>query len=114
MAEGFRFVCDSCDRTIEAWSDGNPYYFDDDGKKQYAYHPDHDLLERCVGNDVPHLCLSCGKEFVVDSRKEGVPSCPKRKCKSAEVAEATDLEAKACPYCKAGVFHLDPSWRCIS
>ncbi len=40
MAEGFRFVCDSCDRTIEAWSDGNPYYFDDDGKKQYAYHPE--------------------------------------------------------------------------
>ena len=26
--------------SIEAWDEGNPYYINEDGKKQYAYHPD--------------------------------------------------------------------------
>ncbi len=45
MAQRFRFVCGKCDHTIEAWDDGNPYYIDDDGKKKYVYHPNHELLE---------------------------------------------------------------------
>ena len=48
MAQGFCFVCDKCDHAIVAWDDGNPYYIDDDGKKKYAYHPNHELLERCI------------------------------------------------------------------
>ncbi len=31
MAEARRFVCGNCDKTIEAWSDGNPYFIDDAG-----------------------------------------------------------------------------------
>ena len=40
MAECRRFVCSGCGRKIDAWSDGNPFYIDETGKKQYAYHPD--------------------------------------------------------------------------
>jgi hypothetical protein len=29
-----------CGRKIDAWSDGNPFYIDETGKKQYAYHLD--------------------------------------------------------------------------
>ena len=58
MAEGIKYVCGKCRHTIEAWSDGNPYYIDDHGGRQYAYHPDHERLARCIGNDVPNLCLS--------------------------------------------------------
>ena len=46
MGQGFRFVCNSCDHAIEAWDDGNPYYFESvitktgvTQKKKYAYHP---------------------------------------------------------------------------
>ncbi len=48
-------------------ADGNPYYIDEAGGKQYAYHPDHERLALCIGNDIPHLCLSCGKKFRLDS-----------------------------------------------
>jgi|GEM_PF-6245920 len=57
MAQARRFVCGSCSRAIEAWSDGNSYYIDEDSRKQYAYHPDHGRLARCIGNDSTHLCL---------------------------------------------------------
>ena len=69
MAEGLRYVCGECAHAVEAWSDGNPYYIDGGGAKLYAYHPDHDSLAQCIGNDDPHLCLSCGREFMVDSRR---------------------------------------------
>jgi hypothetical protein len=51
MAEGRRFVCDECGDSVEAWSDGNPYFVTEDGRKQYAYHPDHEALRKCSGND---------------------------------------------------------------
>ena len=54
MAAGFRFVCSGCDHSVESWDDGNPYYVNEDGKKQYAYHPD-PLRYRCIGNDSPNL-----------------------------------------------------------
>ena len=102
MARGFRFVCGGCDHRIVAWDDGNPYYIDDDGKKKYAHHPNHELLERCIGNDAEHLCLSCKKEFMVDSEAP-ITTCPK--CKSSEIVDTMELEGKSCPYCKEGVFH---------
>ena len=32
MAQGIRYVCPTCDNTVAAWSDGNPYYIDEDGE----------------------------------------------------------------------------------
>ena len=61
---------------VTAWDDGNPYYFDEEGKKAYAYHPD-SMRERCIGNDVPHPCLGCGDEFRVDSN---APTCTLSGC----------------------------------
>lgn len=42
MAMGARLVCSHCTRAVEAWSDGNPYYLDEQGNKHYAYHPNHE------------------------------------------------------------------------
>jgi DNA-directed RNA polymerase subunit RPC12/RpoP len=111
MAEGVRFVCSECQRTIEAWSDGNPYYFDRAGKKRYAYHPDHENLARCIGNDTPHLCLECGEEFMVDSRAP-VKSCPK--CGSPRFVVTFELDGHPCPFCKSGEFHRDPDFFAVS
>ena len=111
MAEGHRYICRVCDHEIEAWSDGNPYYMDDSGEKQYAYHPDHDLLEKCIGNDTPHLCLYCGHEFMVDSR-DPITECPG--CTSHTIMDTYNLEGKQCPYCKKGLFESDPNFHAIS
>ena len=111
MAEAVRYICGGCGRAIEAWSDGNPYYIDAAGKKQYAYHPDHDRLARCVGNDSPYLCLTCGNELMVDSR-EPTTACPR--CGAGEIADTYQLSGKQCPYCKTGVFASDPDFHRIS
>jgi predicted RNA-binding Zn-ribbon protein involved in translation (DUF1610 family) len=111
MAEALRYVCDGCGHAIEAWSDGNPYYIDEAGTKQYAYHPDHERLDRCIGNDSPHLCLACGESLMVDSRVP-VTACPK--CGERELADVFQLDGKRCPFCKAGVFVIDPDFHCIS
>lgn len=111
MAEGVSFVCGKCSHSIEAWSDGNPYYIDEAGKKQYAYHPDHQNLERCVGNDDPHLCLACGKGFKEDSRAPR-GRCPR--CRSTEIAPTTELDGKLCPFCGEGRFRSDPEFFAIS
>ncbi len=111
MAEGIRYVCGNCRHAVEAWSDGNPYYIDEDGAKQYAYHPDHDRLDRCIGNDVPNLCLACGHEFVVDTLAP-VETCPS--CGAGDIAETFDLDGRRCPSCKAGRFKCDPGWHAIS
>lgn len=111
MAEGIGFTCDQCAHTITAWSDGNPYYIDDDGRKRYAYHPDHENLDRCIGNDEPHLCLACGKEFKEDSRKPR-GRCPR--CKEPHITPTRELDGKACPFCRRGRFRLDPGLYAIS
>ena len=111
MADAVRHVCGGCQKTIEAWSDGNPYYLDDAGTKQYAYHPDHVRLALCIGNDSPHLCLGCGNEFMVDSLAPN-PTCPK--CGADELADTYQLDGKQCPFCKSGIFAPAPGFRCIS
>ncbi|MBT8395525.1 MAG: hypothetical protein KJN92_01105, partial [Gemmatimonadetes bacterium] len=111
MAEGVRFVCSDCKRTIEAWSDGNPYYFDESGQKKYAYHPDHRNLARCIGNDTPHLCLGCAEGFMVDSRAP-VEGCPK--CGLTRFVGTFELGGHQCPFCDAGEFYLDPDFHAIS
>ena len=111
MAEGRQYVCNSCGHSIEAWTDGNPYYIDENGSKQYAYHPDHERLNKCIGNDSPHLCLSCGHEFMVDSR-DPVAACPI--CGSSEIADTFQLDGRQCPFCKKEVFAFDPKSVSIS
>ena len=76
-----------------------------------AGHRYHELLERCIGNDAEHLCLSCGKEFMVDSEAP-ITTCPK--CKSSEIAQTMELDGKSCPCCKEGVFGVNPGFSLIS
>jgi DNA-directed RNA polymerase subunit RPC12/RpoP len=111
MAEAKLYVCDQCQHSIQAWSDGNPYYINQSGKKKYAYHPDHEKLALCIGNDSPHLCLTCGKEFMVDSQKPRT-DCPK--CHSDQFVDLYDLDDHPCPYCKQGKFKIDTNFSCIS
>lgn len=111
MAEAIQYDCDKCGFSISAWSDGNPYYIDVRGVKQYAYHPDHEKLALCIGIDTEHLCLSCGKEFRIDSR-EPIDMCPK--CGSRDIFPSFQIEGKSCPYCKVGKFKRDPDFYCIS
>jgi len=109
MAEAYKFVCGNCSYSIEAWSDGNPYYIDRNGKKKYLYHPQ--SLDRCIGNDFPHICLSCGFEFNVDSLSP-ITECPE--CKGADRVPITSLDEVRCPYCKEGIFAMDPDFYAIS
>jgi hypothetical protein len=94
-----------------AWSDGNPYYIDEQGQKQYAYHPDHDRLARCIGNDSPHICLACGEQFKIDSRAP-IDRCPK--CESMDIVGTYGLDGRRCPFCNAGLFAVDPDGWMIS
>jgi hypothetical protein len=105
VAESRTFVCNQCNKTIEAWSDGNPYYIDSMGERHYAYHPDHQNLAKCIGNDTPHLCLSCDYEFKVDSLS---PTTECKKCNSENIADIYKLNGEKCPACHKGTFHLDP------
>ena len=111
MAQALRFVCSKCSHAIEAWSDGNPYFIDEAGAKQYAYHPNHAQLARCIGNDSPHHCLGCGAEFMVDSRAP-IAACPS--CGVSDVVNSYRLSGCRCPYCKQGTFTKDPDFDCVS
>ena len=111
MAECIRFVCSSCEKSIEAWSDGNPFYIDEDGHKKYAYHPNHAELEKCIANDSPHLCLNCAKEVKIDSRDK-TKNCPE--CSSKDVIDTFCLEGVKCPKCHDGHFVRDSKFSCIS
>lgn len=100
MAMSIRLVCKSCGTAIEAWDEGNPYYLDEQGEKQYAYHPS-PLRDQCIGNDAPHLCLACGEQFMVDSQSP-TSRCPK--CESDDIADTYLLDGRKCPCCKVGRF----------
>lgn len=111
MASAILHICNNCEYAIEAWSDGNPYYIDDAGKKKYAYHPDHENLARCIGNDDPHICLSCGHGFMVDSRAP-VSECPT--CRDADIVSTYQLGGRRCPNCKTGSLPDNPGISAIS
>jgi Zn finger protein HypA/HybF involved in hydrogenase expression len=102
MAMGLVFSCSKCVREISAWDDGQPYYLDESGEKQYAYHPD-PQRNLCTGNDSPVLCLDCGADFWNDSAAP-TDRCPK--CSSHQVIDLWQLDGKKCPYCKAGTFEI--------
>jgi hypothetical protein len=111
MAECRRFVCSGCGEAIEAWSDGNPFYVDETGNKKYAYHPNHVELEKCIANDVPHLCLQCGAESKIDSRL-GSKACSE--CRSEKLIRTFLLEGVKCPTCDSGHFVSDNDFQRIS
>jgi predicted RNA-binding Zn-ribbon protein involved in translation (DUF1610 family) len=111
MAERRRFFCPACDFEIMAWSDGNPYYRDEKGEKQYAYHPDHEALERCIGNDVPHICLACAHRFRVDSNAPRT-TCPA--CDGDAITPAFRLDGHSCPACHNASIRTDPDIAGIS
>ena len=48
---------------------------------------------------------------MVDSEAP-IVACPK--CKAREIVDTWELSGKACPYCKTGVFVVDPEWYAIS
>ena len=73
--------------------------------------PGQDDLARCIGNDSPHLCLSCGMDFNVDSQ-EPIAKCPGRM--DNIIVDIFELDGRNCPYCKQGVFYRDPECRYIS
>lgn len=104
MSSARRFQCTNCNHEIVAWSDYDNYFINTEGKKQYAYHPDHDALENCIGYDVPFLCIDCGEPFSIDSSKPH-KNCPI--CNSNEICELYDIEQKNCPYCRSGKFLID-------
>lgn len=111
MAEQRRFECPECGESITAWSDGNPYYLDANGDKVYAYHPNHDELERCIGNDSPHICLACAATFTVDSR-DPRSECPS--CGGTSFVPVFQLEGEMCPWCHEGTIVKDPRIQAIS
>ena len=104
MAECRGFVCEHCSFSIGAWADGNPYYIDEMGKKQYAYHPQQEL-ELCIGNDSPYLCLDCGKQTMIDSRS---PDERCGECESTNMVGLFHLGGRPCPACRIGLFCVDP------
>jgi hypothetical protein len=110
MAMAIRFVCQHCQNAIQAWDEGNPYYFDSSGKKRYAYHPAPER-ELCTGVESLHLCLNCGEQFQVDSK---APNQRCLACNSSEIADAFALEGRLCPACRRGTFRRDPNFCAIS
>ena len=110
MAACIRLVCNHCSNAIEAWDDGNPYYFDAEGKKQYAWHPD-PKRELCTGNESLRLCLECGEQTMIDAKVRG-GRCGA--CRSKAVVHLFDLAGKRCPACKLGTFAVDPNFTCVS
>ena len=111
MAECIRFVCSGCGHSVDAWSDGNPFYIDEAGNKQYAYHPNHAELEKCIANDKPYYCLQCGTESKIDSRLDS-KVCPE--CRSENIVDTFKLEGVKCPKCEHGHFGRDKEFFCIS
>jgi predicted RNA-binding Zn-ribbon protein involved in translation (DUF1610 family) len=111
MAEAVRFACPVCGEAVVAWSDGNPYYYGASGAKVYAYHPDHESLARCVGNDTPHLCLACGVETTVDSR---APRSACAACGEEHLVASFELEDQRRPACTTGRFVRDHDFFAVS
>ncbi len=101
MAMMVIFTCRSCNHQVNAWDEGKPYFLDREGDKVYAYHPDHEGLERCIGNDRPYICLSCAKEFDMDSRHQ-LTQCPE--CGDERILPSWKLKDEQCPRCKSGTF----------
>jgi nitrous oxidase accessory protein NosD len=111
MASGETYRCNQCRFDVMVWSDGNPFYRDEKGAKHYAYHPNHDLLDRCIGNDPSRLCRSCLETFIHDSDRPA-PTCAK--CGSADTLDLHEIAGTTCPKCQKGKMTHDPNSYAIS
>ena len=111
MAMGSTYDCSNCSFSVMVWDDSNQFYYDEKGVKQYAYHPDHDLLELCVGSDPSMFCTACGHQFIHDSDRPS-SACPV--CHSPETVENGNMEGRHCPKCRVGTLKLDPERFAIS
>ena len=111
MADCRKFNCTCCSFTAEAWSDGNPYFIDEKGEKQYRFHPDHEGLARCSGNDASFICLECAHEFLMNSLSQ-VILCPA--CQSDSTFDSYNLDKEPCPSCKKGLLELDINFDAVS
>jgi len=112
MAEAVRYVCGKCGHAIEAWSDGNPYYIDDAGTKQYAYHPDHERLARCIRDW--RSALKWGSPALLGMRKQSSRG-PHAKCRASfftavSYAAWPQLRAADQPVNRYGVAHTSQLW----
>jgi hypothetical protein len=110
MAQGIRLVCENCSTAMEAWDEGHPYFFDAEGNKEYAYHPEA-KRDLCIGIDAPHLCLQCGARVMVDAK---APDTHCVRCGSGDIVPLFTLAGHRCPTCKLGVFTVDPNFTAVS
>ena len=102
MAQGYDLRCSNCEKTIEAWDEGHPFYLDMSGKRVYAYHPDPER-DFCTGVESDCMCLDCGNEMRQDVDALLKPCA---KCRGLNIVDVTDLAGKSCPTCKRGVFRV--------
>ena len=109
MAEELIFSCE-CGFGTSVWDEGNPYSgpIPLPGEtrktpKHYVYHP-HSDAEFAIGNDRPHICLSCCHHFNVDSVK---PRTKCAKCKSEDIVDIRMLGGRICPKCKVHTLRVD-------
>ena len=103
MAEELIFSCE-CGFGTSVWDEGNPYsgHIPLPGEtrktpKHYVYHP-HSDAEFAIGNDRPHICLSCCHHFNVDSVK---PRTKCAKCKSEDIVDICELGGRISPSAKS-------------
>ena len=124
MAACTKFTCAHCGFHVDAWSDGNRYLTDHQGKRHYFYHPG-DLtamrafaeaqtggvmteadylafLQARCGNEGDWLCLKCGCETRRDPKRDPM-KCPD--CGQQKRRDTNKLEGRRCPKCAQGTFH---------
>lgn len=133
MAMGQEYRCDKCGFSVTAWEDGNPYVLDNDGKRNFFYHPgeqgkiDTVILKDCgrvlqgtereeylkgrFGNEGEYLCADCGHVSRID---EKVDEFVCESCGKPKLTDVCRLEGKTCPKCGAGKFRFDPDSVMIS
>ena len=116
MAQSSTFICE-CGFKTGAWDEGNPYIRDPQepgqtrlNRKRHVYHPNPER-EFAIGNDRPHICLSCFHEFNVDDMEVDVDGMKPRtkctKCKSEDIIDIRELGGRICPKCKVHALRVD-------
>ena len=122
MAICLIFTCNQCGFSIDAWSDGNPYIEDPQGKRHYFYHPSEDsmiseialkilghtpteaekeeLLLKHGGNAPDHICRDCGETSQIDPKRDTL-ACPH--CSSKRIVARYNLGGAPCLKC-SGTF----------
>ena len=116
MAQELIFSCE-CGFGTSVWEDGNPISgpIPLPGEKrktpkQYVYHPSPEA-DYAIGNDRPHICLSCFHEFNVDDMEVDVDGMKPRtkcaKCKSEDIVDIRMLGGRICPKCKVHTLRVD-------